>query len=1269
MRKMAEWNRQRKREYGKKHIKAGKPWMAVLVLMSLLMTGVGSAPARAGNYVFVDQEEGKMGTGAGWATESEIRMATGSEAGRAEVAATPSELLADGLITPSLGDLWEGWDADFSFLDGSQGFGTKERPFQIRTKEQLMGLSQLTAMGMSADPGSSITVGDYSEAWFELAADLDLGGMDWIPMGYYRDSSEFDGGVDHPFTAHFNGRGRTISNFRLNREEWPCVGFFGELSGAEVKNLCLEPGKTVAGKDSVGILAGVSRDSRIFNCTVKGNVEGNGSVGGMVGTVEGTDKTASVIENGTALVTVRVHSGSERFAGGIAGKAADSSLVDCRVETGDNRISRIQGEDAAVGGIVGLQNDTDLYNLYVSGTIGGPGSRKTGGMVGQRIAGDLKVARFEGSIGQSGTGISGYRGTFIGYRAESDYFRYGEDVAWLFADTESKIAANVCGSQIPDDNLYTYEDHIGYSHGGDVFFSLVQGGVSRESEEVFYCEELENGILSILDEELGGVTDWEANGYELDHFAPNDAGRPARGYLVTIPQIDTVSNGLHYYDVAVLEARGSGAYDRTIDKGHRRAVAAGRTVTVSTAPRNTGNSRFQMKGVPVYTEKGKKRDTVYVKGGEYTFVMPQENTEVSAVYEKVAVRVSLNPQKVKFSVVEERTGDRRNPVKVTRVMDQNGRLIARYINGELEKGTEVQPVRVEAVVDTNNDVEDASVLWSVDDPDLIELLANEDEDSQGYTRQSASIRLNLSSSFITDLVQKLEREQAEGGFAQAISDTIYGAGHQNGGVAILTAKTRPAASFEGKPCAGNTRIEVTFRILDKTYVAGRRAELDKGALDFTVMRRLAGNRKNPQEQISVTGPQTLTASFTPDFFDKKEISWHVSDEAVVSLSGKEKDALVSAVSDAKWIQDLIRADTGHHAGRPYEPQTSSGSRTVQVTVIGEDMLGNRCQASCPVTVYFETKDESRIYAERIAAEPEKLLFDMKLTKTGRRFSPTVKWEGNEERKIRAAVWPEEAWNRELAWSASDDALLVKEDGTVSVALSADWIRTLEREGRTEGRHSCVITVRTKDGSCQVQIPVTLVCRVSDQTYSGGGGSSGGGSSGGGSSSGSGPAGSFGPASASGPASARTEGPAVPGSMQGIWEERENGRWRFWYGNDFLSDQWAYIHNPYANGSAGQESSSWFRFDKEGYLVTGWYTDTDGKWYFLWPFSDGTKGRMVTGWQWIVGEDGLLRRYYFHEVSDGTRGRLYRGEKTPDGSLVNEQGEWVSDGRVQVKQSL
>ncbi|MFR3283376.1 MAG: hypothetical protein ACLTR6_02535 [Clostridium fessum] len=107
-------------------------------------------------------------------------------------------------------------------------------------------------------------------------------------------------------------------------------------------------------------------------------------------------------------------------------------------------------------------------------------------------------------IGQSGTGAAGHRGTFIGYRAPANYFKYGDDIAYLFADTEAKIANNVCGSGISDDNQYTYAAHIGYSHAKDNFFTLVSGGVTRDVDERYFYEELEQGILSIVDEELGG---------------------------------------------------------------------------------------------------------------------------------------------------------------------------------------------------------------------------------------------------------------------------------------------------------------------------------------------------------------------------------------------------------------------------------------------------------------------------------------------------------------------------------------------------------------------------------------------------------------------------------------------------------------------------------------------------------------------------------------------------------------------------------------------
>ncbi len=82
----------------------------------------------------------------------------------------------------------------------------------------------------------------------------------------------------------------------------------------------------------------------------------------------------------------------------------------------------------------------------------------------------------------------------------------------------------------------------------------------------------------------------------------------------------------------------------------------------------------------------------------------------------------------------------------------------------------------------------------------------------------------------------------------------------------------------------------------------------------------------------------------------------------------------------------------------------------------------------------------------------------------------------------------------------------------------------------------------------------------------------------------------------------------------------------------VKNDWVFAVNPFAQD--GQEKESWFRIDENGFMVTGWFTDEDGRKYYLWNISDNTKGRMVSGWQSIDG-----KAYHFNEVHDGTFGAL------------------------------
>jgi len=61
---------------------------------------------------------------------------------------------------------------------------------------------------------------------------------------------------------------------------------------------------------------------------------------------------------------------------------------------------------------------------------------------------------------------------------------------------------------------------------------------------------------------------------------------------------------------------------------------------------------------------------------------------------------------------------------------------------------------------------------------------------------------------------------------------------------------------------------------------------------------------------------------------------------------------------------------------------------------------------------------------------------------------------------------------------------------------------------------------------------------------------------------------------------------------------------------------------------------WFRFDENGVMVTGWFTDVDGRGYYLNPTGGTELGAMVTGWQTIDGKE-----YYFKEESGGPKGAL------------------------------
>ncbi len=112
---------------------------------------------------------------------------------------------------------------------------------------------------------------------------------------------------------------------------------------------------------------------------------------------------------------------------------------------------------------------------------------------------------------------------------------------------------------------------------------------------------------------------------------------------------------------------------------------------------------------------------------------------------------------------------------------------------------------------------------------------------------------------------------------------------------------------------------------------------------------------------------------------------------------------------------------------------------------------------------------------------------------------------------------------------------------------------------------------------------------------------------------------------------------------GKWVRAADGvRWWYQYANGtYPAGGWAQLD---WNGV-----KSWYYFDAEGYMVTGWVIDGDYR-YYLHPESDGTQGYMYTGWHLIDG-----KYYYFRPESGGPQGSLFLNGTTPDGYVVDANG--------------
>lgn len=1085
----------------------------------------------------------------------------------------------------------------------------------ITDKDELIPVTPSNATPSNATPSNAMFYKGALNIWggMEMSDHFDGEGTEEEP---YEINSDKDLKLLAYHVANEEVDGYEGCYFALTRDislsdtaSWLPIGYFTEAGDSEPKpfkgnfngqgyrvyNLKISD----TTQDYAGLFGSV-HGAVIENLTVDGQVNAHSKAALLVG-----ETNDSTISNCSSRGQVR----GVGVIGGIVGEAYDSVILECTNTAGVLGGTDADGvNEAYAGGICGsvqssfmsdcTSDTTDSYSaLYSEGYVGG--------IAGNIYETEIYNTYVEGKVGSTS---ADYIGGLVG-RMQSGQVKNGRFAGTIGASTSStlKTAGLFVGYieggtiDLGDDLAYLYtdsEDKYSLNPFGNKLTPQIRLehhiGAYYSNQRDFSLYQMGSFIKQtnryFYEELETGVL--EIGKENIHHYAPSKTGDPVRGYLITIPAVD-------HGTLSVLESQNN--FAKEINWANPGAVAKGAKVLVYTSPLNETESE-----PPVYyelvpdslfwtTDDFDKEEIIHTNGAETSFTMPEGNITLSAKYRAMTNGVILDKTELTFEVEQIRSGSRWNP--------QIG-----------WKVTVPQKLTATVIPDT---AANKNIIWNVKDTDgsSTDII---------HVTENGEVSVNQSAKWIQELIK-----------AGVTNQELYPSKK-------ITTEGTNYASVTVTTEAGQKRssafVTVNFKITDDTVVPVSDVKLDQSELAFEIVRTLEGDRLNPTERYSVTPSKRLYETITPEYADNKNVKWSVGDADMLRI---DSEGIVSAKENAKWVLDLIRAEEERNEEHPYAKKEASGTRSNYVTVTTED--GGK-QSVCAVNLSFRTDDRTIAHVASVALDKSELKFSIEKVMTGSRANPSVSYQVTDAQQLTAFVMPEEAENKEVSWNSENEAVVsVSGNGLVTVLPEAAWIKALEKVdadnlardkyyvSTAAGTMETSIQVLTLDGQKSAECKVIVAFKTTDQTQRPSSGSSGGSSSGGG----------------GGGSSRSVIGSAMsPNSdSAGTWIQDSTG---WWYQNKDGSYPAACWQLLTYNGT-----SEWYHFDEKGYMQTGWFTDTDGNRYYLHAVSDGTRGRMYTGWNLI---DGVW--YYFNPTSDGTKGSLFMNRQTPDGYRVDASGAWV-----------
>ena len=214
----------------------------------------------------------------------------------------------------------------------SGGFGTKEKPYLISTKEDMEELARRVEENKKGSATSNWSAGKY----FIVTDDID--GVTTVV-----------GTGEKAFEGVFDGNAHVISlNIKSDKSN---VGMFGCVDGGIVHEVSVTG--TVSGADNVGAICGYLKDGSIRMVSNSANVTGDNTVGGICG-----------ISSGSLLgvTNIAVVSGVS-YVGGLCGVSEDSLCV-CM------NSGIVKGKEF-VGGISGKHQSGVIRSILSVGQVQG----------------------------------------------------------------------------------------------------------------------------------------------------------------------------------------------------------------------------------------------------------------------------------------------------------------------------------------------------------------------------------------------------------------------------------------------------------------------------------------------------------------------------------------------------------------------------------------------------------------------------------------------------------------------------------------------------------------------------------------------------------------------------------------------------------------------------------------------------------------------------------------------------------------------------------